>query len=240
MKPLPEERLIVALDVPDLKEASRLLETLSPTVRWFKIGHQLFTAAGPQAVSLVKKSGARVFLDLKYHDIPNTVSGAVEAAVALGADMINLHASGGAAMMAAAAKAAAKHTNRPILLAVTALTSLDSRGLEQITGIGGLSVEEHVLRLAALARDSGVDGVVASPLEIRPLRERFGEDFVILTPGIRPPESAPEDQSRTATPAQAVSLGADFIVVGRPITRAPDPLQSARSIIKEMSHASAG
>ncbi len=231
------ERLVVALDFPGLDDAGRMVGALEGVVSYFKIGHQLFTAAGPQAVSLVKRSGARVFLDLKYHDIPNTVAGAVESAASLGVDMLNIHASGGGAMMEAAVKAASKAVPRPVLLAVTALTSLDRKALEEATGAEGLSVEQHVLRLAALAKRSGLDGVVASPREIGPLRENLGREFVILTPGIRSADSPADDQSRTATPVEAISRGADYIVVGRPVTRAPDPRNAAMKIISEISDA---
>lgn len=237
MKPSDAERLIVALDTPGLREAAELLDALAGYVSYFKIGHQLFTAAGPRAVSLVKDRGARVFLDLKYHDIPHTVAGAVESAAALGVDMLNLHASGGAAMMEAAAKAAGSSSHRPALLAVTALTSMDRKCLEETTGIAGLSVEDHVLRLASLAKASGLDGVVASPREILPLRQRLGCGFIILTPGIRQAGSPPDDQKRTATASEAVAAGADYFVVGRPITRAPHPLTAARTIISELSDA---
>lgn len=232
-----EGRLIVALDFPGLAEAERMMDRLAGVVSYFKIGFQLFTAAGPGAVEAVKRRDAKVFLDLKYHDIPNTVASAVSSAAGLGVDMVNLHASGGRAMMAAAAAAASKSSHRPLLLAVTALTSLDGRGLEEITGLAGLSVEQHVVRLATLARESGLDGAVASPREILPIRNKLGRDFVVLTPGIRPSGSPDDDQARKATPAEAVAMGADYIVVGRPVTRAADPLKAAREIIEEMSDA---
>lgn len=231
------DRLIVALDFPGLDDAGRMMDRLAGIVSYFKIGHQLFTAAGPKAVETVKRRGAKVFLDLKYHDIPNTVASAVTSAARLGVDMVNLHASGGRAMMAAAAAAAAKASPRPVLLAVTALTSLDDQGLEEITGLSGLSVEKQVMRLASLARESGLDGVVASPREILPIRGKLGRGFVILTPGIRPPGSPDDDQARKATPAEAAAMGADYIVVGRPVTKAADPLEAARGIIAEMSDA---
>lgn len=237
MKPKPEDRLIVALDFPGLAGAESLMDRLSGRVSYFKIGHQLFTASGPRAVEAVKRRGARVFLDLKYHDIPNTVAGAVGAAASLGVDMLNLHAAGGPAMMRAAAEAAGRASSRPTLLAVTALTSLDARSLEDTFGISGLSVEGLVARLASLARDSGLDGVVASPREIASLRKNHGKEFVILTPGIRPSGSPPDDQSRTATPGEAVSRGADYIVVGRPITQSPDPEAAAGMILTEMADA---
>jgi orotidine-5'-phosphate decarboxylase len=237
MKPKPEDRLIVALDFPGLAGAESLMDRLSKRVSYFKIGLQLFTASGPRAIEAVKRRGARVFLDLKYHDIPNTVAGAVGAAASLGVDMLNLHASGGPAMMLSAAEAAGRASFKPKLLAVTALTSLDTESLEKTFGISGLSVEALVVRLASLSRDSGLDGVVASPREIASLRKSFGKEFVILTPGIRPSGSPPDDQNRTATPSEAVSRGADYIVVGRPITQAPDPLEAAGKILTEMADA---
>ncbi len=237
MNPKPEGRLIVALDFPGLAGAESLMDRLSGIVSYFKIGHQLFTASGPRIIEAVKRRGARVFLDLKYHDIPNTVAGAVGAAASLEVDMLNLHASGGAAMMRAAAEAAGRARYRPKLLAVTALTSLDAKSLEQAFGFAGLSIEALVARLASLARDSGMDGVVASPREIVSLRESCGQDFIILTPGIRPSGSPPDDQNRTATPSEAVSRGADYIVVGRPITQAPDPREAAGKILREMADA---
>lgn len=237
MSTKPEDRLIVPLDFPTLNLAEGMLDRLAGAVSYFKIGHQLFTAAGPKAVEAVRRRGARVFLDLKYHDIPNTVAGAVETAAAMGVDMLNLHASGGFEMMRAAAEAASRSSSRPKLLAVTALTSLDAVGLEKIYGPLSLSLEGLVVRLASLAHQAGLDGVVASPREISFIRERLGGDFIILTPGIRPSGSPPDDQSRTATPSEAVSRGADFLVVGRPITRAQDPLQAARKILSEIADA---
>lgn len=237
MNPKPQDRLIVALDFPDLAGAETAMDRLSGLVSYYKIGHQLFTASGPRAIEAVKQRHAKVFLDLKYHDIPNTVAGAVSAAASLGVDMLNVHASGGPDMMRAAAEAAGRASCKPRLLAVTALTSLDARVLEQTFGVSGMAVESLVIRLAILARDSGLDGVVASPMEITAIRENLGGAFTILTPGIRPPGSLPDDQNRTASPAEAVSRGADFIVVGRPITQAQDPAAAAGKIISEISNA---
>lgn len=237
MSQRPEDRLIVPLDFPTLAEAEAMVGRLEGVVSYFKIGHQLFTAAGPRSVEAVKRLGARVFLDLKYHDIPNTVAGAVEAAASLGVDIINLHAWGGSAMMAAAARAAAGLPARPLLLAVTVLTSLDRACLEEATGAPGLPPEDHVLRLAALAGQSGMDGVVASPREIIPIKRRLGGGFIVLTPGIRPSGSPPDDQKRTATAREAVAAGADYLVVGRPITKAADPPAAARAIIAEIEDA---
>ena len=219
-----------------------------------KIGNQLFTAAGPAAVERALKRGCRVFLDLKYHDIPNTVAGAVREATRLGVTMLNVHASGGSAMMRAAADAATKAAKdfamaRPIVLGVTVLTSLDRKALQGDLAVTG-TVEAHVLRLAERARDAGLDGCVASPREIALLRGALGPAWTIVTPGIRPgdatqpggargaisgPTRSNDDQARTATPRSAIAAGADYIVVGRPITAAPDPAAATRAIIEEIA-----
>jgi len=231
------DRLFVALDVERLDDAETLLERLAGVVGGCKIGSQLFTAAGPAAIERALKRGFRVFLDLKYHDIPNTVAGAVREATRLGVFMLNVHASGGAAMMRAGAEAAAKAAKefalpRPLVLGVTVLTSLDRRALETEVGVSG-TVLAHVLRLAERARAAGLDGCVASAQEIAPLRLGLGRAWVIVTPGIRPAERH-DDQARTATPGAAVRAGADYLVVGRPITAAADPVAAARSIAEEV------
>jgi len=236
------ERLWVALDVETLKEADGLLERLggagpAETIG-AKIGSQLFTAAGPAAVETALKRGFAVFLDLKYHDIPNTVAGAVREATRIGVAMLNVHAGGGAAMMRAAAETATKAAKdfgvaRPICLGVTVLTSLDRKGLEEV-GVTG-NVEAHVLRLAERAREVGLDGCVASPQEIRLLRRALGPRWTIVTPGIRPAERS-DDQKRVATPAAAIRAGADAIVVGRPITAVPDPKAAAAAILSEIAN----
>jgi orotidine-5'-phosphate decarboxylase len=248
------DRLLVALDVPTLGEAEALLDRLQGVVTGCKIGSQLFTAAGPAAVEMARKRGWRVFLDLKFHDIPNTVAGAVREALRLGVFMLNVHASGGLAMMQAAAEAAGKAAHelgaaRPLCLGVTVLTSLDRRSLERELGVPS-TVDAHVLRLARLAREAGLDGCVASPQEIALLRLNLGRRWVIVTPGIRglePPAgrvgtpaeggSRPDDQRRTATPAGALRAGADYLVVGRPITAAPDPAAAARAMLAECAQA---
>src|SRR6266404_1808014 len=235
------ERLWVALDVETLKEADGLLERLggagpAETIG-AKIGSQLFTAAGPAAVETALKRGFAVFLDLKYHDIPNTVAGAVREATRIGVAMLNVHAGGGGAMMRAAEAAtkAAKDFGvaRPICLGVTVLTSLDRKGLEEV-GVTG-NVEAHVLRLAERAREMGLDGCVASPQEIRLLRRALGPRWTIVAPGIRPAERS-DDQKRVATAAAAIHAGADAIVVGRPITAVPDPKAAASAILSEIAN----
>ncbi|HEX5816020.1 MAG TPA: orotidine-5'-phosphate decarboxylase [Methylomirabilota bacterium] len=239
------DRIFVALDVETLDDASALLDRLDGAVTGVKIGSQLFTAAGPAAVELVHKRGYRVFLDLKFHDIPNTVAGAVRGATRLGVFMLNVHASGGAAMMRAAAEAAAQAARdfgvaRPVCLAVTVLTSLDRRALERELGVPA-SVDAHVLRLADLAREVGLDGCVASPQEIGRIRLALGSRFAIVTPGIRPDGGAPassDDQKRVATPRMALAAGADYLVIGRPITGAPDPRAAAAAIVAELESAS--
>jgi orotidine-5'-phosphate decarboxylase len=231
------ERLYVALDVERLDEAEALLDRLAGVVGGCKIGSQLFTAAGPVAVERALKRGFRVFLDLKYHDIPNTVGGAVREATRLGVFMLNVHAGGGLAMMRAAAEAAMTAAKelalpRPLVLGVTVLTSLDRRALETEAGVPG-TVQAHVLRLAERAREAGLDGCVASAHEIGPLRLGLGPRWVIVTPGIRPAERA-DDQRRTATPAAAIRAGADVLVVGRPITAAGDPATAAWAILEDV------
>ena len=239
----PPDRLLVALDVETLRDAEALLGRLEGIVTGCKIGSELFTAAGPAAVETARKRGFRVFLDLKFHDIPNTVAGATREATRLGVLMLDVHASGGVAMMRAAAEAAKKAAQdfavpRPLVLGVTVLTSLDRRALQREVGVFA-SVDAHVLRLADRAREAGLDGCVASPREIRTLRVALGPEWVIVTPGIR--ISSPEggslradDQARVATPRQARAAGADYVVVGRPITAAPDPAAAAAAILREL------
>jgi orotidine-5'-phosphate decarboxylase len=233
-----EDRLIVALDVPDRGAALRLVEQLSGLVGMFKIGSQLFTAEGPSLIREIIGFGERVFLDLKFHDIPNTVARAVEAAARMGVSIVNVHALGGGEMMRGAAQALRDWgilwIGRPAILGVTVLTSLDRESIDEI-GIK-YDVSAEVVRLSALAQESGLDGVIASPSEIRLVREYVAaEEFLILTPGVRPAGSEIEDQKRTATPAEAIRLGADLIVVGRPITANPQPRAAAERILEEMS-----
>ncbi len=234
----PRDRLIVALDVETPAQADRLTEQLEGQVRHFKIGSQLFTAAGPTVVEAVQKRGAEVFLDLKFHDIPNTVAAAAREATRLGVFMFNVHASGGRVMMKAAADgamAAARQLSvrRPLVIAVTVLTSLDRATLHREIGIAS-SVEGYVLRLTELAREAGLDGNVASPNEIAAIRRSLGPDWAIVTPGVRPAGSAADDQSRIATPAAAARAGAHYLVIGRPIIGAPDPAKAAQAVLAEM------
>jgi orotidine-5'-phosphate decarboxylase len=234
----PRDRLIVALDVDSVAQAERLAERLDGLVRRFKIGSQLFTAGGPAAVEAIQKRGAEVFLDLKFHDIPNTVAGAAREATRLGVFMFNVHASGGLAMMKAAADGAAAaaaelSVRRPLAIAVTVLTSLDRAALHRELGVTS-SVEGHVLHLAERAREAGLDGTVASPVEIAAIRRSLGAAWVIVTPGVRPAGSAAGDQSRVATPGAAARAGAHYLVVGRPITGAPDPAAAAAAILEEI------
>jgi orotidine-5'-phosphate decarboxylase len=229
----PKNRLIVALDVATGDEAAALTARLAGHVGMVKVGKQLFTAAGPAAVRRLIEAGAKVFLDLKYHDIPNTVSGAVAAAASLGVSFVDVHALGGRSMMSAAATALAG--SRTSLLAVTVLTSHDDATLSEI-GIAG-PVASAVERLALLSRSSGAHGVVASPHEIAAIRAACGPDFLIVTPGIRPAGAKAGDQARAATPAAALRAGADYLVVGRPIIEAPDPASAAAAIVAEMAAA---
>jgi orotidine-5'-phosphate decarboxylase len=228
--PEARDRLLVALDFPARAAALEMVERLRSEVGMFKVGKQLFTAEGPDLVREIIARGEKVFLDLKFHDIPNTVAGAIESAARLGVTLVNVHASGGLAMMQAAAKAARGTGMR--VLGVTVLTSLGAPDLAMV----GFSEppDRLVVRLATLARDAGLDGVVSAPTELALLREELGPDFVLLTPGIRLPGGETQDQVRVATPEQAVADGADYIVVGRPITQADDPAVMARRIVRMM------
>lgn len=226
------ERLIVALDVPNASIAQRLVEQLGDTVHFFKVGLQLFSAEGPAIVRHLVSSGFKVFLDLKLHDIPNTVASAVKSVADLGVSMVTVHGSGGAAMLQAAVAAADK---RLAILAVTVLTSLNDEDLQEI----GYSsdVLDQALRIASLARSTGCDAVVTSAREVSALRKMLGEGFGIVVPGVRPLGEKVDDQARTATPAEAIQAGASHIVVGRPITRAADPVKAAQAILAEMNNA---
>jgi orotidine-5'-phosphate decarboxylase len=223
----PRDRLVAALDFPDRTSALAMADRLRGEVGMYKVGKQLFTAEGPDVVRELTGRGDRVFLDLKFHDIPNTVAGAVEAARRLGVSLVNVHALGGRAMMQAAAEAARGTGMR--VLAVTVLTSLSGA---ELAALGFSEMPERLaLRLAARALEAGLDGVVAAPTEVAPLRLELGPNFLILTPGIRPAGASRQDQVRVATPEQAVRDGADYLVVGRPITQADDPAAAARAIV---------
>ncbi len=232
------DRLIVALDTDDGEDIDWLFGTLMDSVRWFKMGFQAFSALGMEAFPWLKQNGHKVFVDLKFHDIPNTVARDVGMMTKHGANMINMHASGGLEMMQAARDSAddaayKENIPRPILLGVTVLTSMDETGFQQNFG-SERQLTKQVVYLAQLAQEAGLDGVVASPLEIEPIRKACGDNFLIVTPGIRPEWAESNDQRRITTPAEAINKGADYIVVGRPIIEADDPLEAAEMILDEM------
>jgi len=234
----PKDKIIFALDVDHFADAQKWVNLLKDHVGVFKVGKQLFTHAGPKVVDMIRQKGQKVFLDLKYHDIPNTVAKAGEEATKLNVTMFNLHALGGIEMMkktVEASRAMAKSLGvpKPIILAVTILTSMDENALREV-GIQG-SLLEEVGRLASLASKAGIDGVVASPQETGMIRERCGEKFLIVTPGIRAPSDKKDDQKRTLTPREAISAGANYLVIGRPIKEAKDPLEAVQRIIEDIS-----
>ncbi len=232
------EKLVLALDVDDFKKAEELVGKLSNYVGVFKIGNQLFTAEGAKVVNMVNERGGKVFLDLKFHDIPNTVARAAEVATELGVYIFDVHISGGYEMMKTAAEASKKISlilgiRKPLILGVTLLTSINQEILEKDLGITR-RLEEQVVHLAKLAKAAGLDGVVASSWEIKEVRKVCGEDFVILTPGIRPTVKSFDDQKRVMTPQEAIKLGSDFLVIGRPIRNASNPVEAAKEILREM------
>ncbi|MBN2190513.1 MAG: orotidine-5'-phosphate decarboxylase [Candidatus Aureabacteria bacterium] len=227
-----KDRIIVALDFDSDTEAMSLVGKLKGKINFFKVGSQLFTRYGGAIVERIASLGADVFLDLKFHDIPNTVRGASLSACSLGVKIFNVHASGGRKMMEEAVNAAKKHKSSPLVLGVTVLTSMSSGDLCEI-GVGG-KVEEQVLRLASLAKEAGLDGVVASAKEIELIKKECGNDFIVLTPGIRPAWSSADDQKRVMTPEAAFNRGADYIVIGRAVTSAPDPVEAADRILGEL------
>ncbi|MBE9535564.1 MAG: orotidine-5'-phosphate decarboxylase [Proteobacteria bacterium] len=232
-----KNKIIVALDVDSAEEAALWAHRLKDKVGMFKIGKQLFTAAGPDIVRRVRSEGGEVFLDLKYHDIPNTVAAAAVEAVRLGASMFNVHASGGFEMMSKTAEAVRDEAERldikkPVLIAVTVLTSMNEEGLRE-TGVT-VPLTEHVINLAKLAKKAGLDGVVASPHEIEAIKNACGSEFVVVTPGVRPTFASKDDQRRIMTPAEAVKKGADYLVIGRPITKADDPIEAVSLITEEI------
>ena len=228
-----DPKIVVALDFADAKQALAFVGRIDPTLCRVKVGKELFTAEGPRFVEELAKRNFGVFLDLKFHDIPNTVAKACEAASRLGIWMLNVHASGGRAMMEAARDAVDKSSQRPILIAVTVLTSMDQAALNE-TGVEG-KLQDQVLRLARLTELSGLDGVVCSAQEATLLRQHVKQDFCLVTPGIRPAAASKDDQSRVVTPANALRQGASYLVIGRPITQAPDPLLSLQAIHAEIS-----
>ncbi len=260
---LNRDRLIVALDLSSATQARQIVESIGESASTYKVGKQLFTAEGPQIVRDLVASGRKVFLDLKFHDIPNTVAGAVAEAAKLGVSMLTVHASGGSKMLKAAAEAAAQSASKPMVLAVTVLTSLSDADLAEL-GITG-HVQTQVLRLGSLARQAGCGGLVASALEARELRRELGNDFAIVTPGIRPSRTQgapplssavadarvgldqsqrggtrtarPDDQARVLTPQEAIAAGATYLVVGRPILESPNPAQAAADIVNEIGEA---
>lgn len=232
---MAKDRLIVALDVPSAAQAREIAAQLRGVCRWVKVGLELYLAAGRSIVEELVAQGFSVFLDLKFHDIPNTVAGAVRSAASMGASLLTVHAAGGPAMLGAAAEAAAKAANAPRLLAVTVLTSMDRAQLGAV-GID-IPAAEQVLRLARMATASGIQGLVCSAEEVRLLRSELGADLALVVPGIRPAGAGAGDQKRIATPADAVRAGASKLVIGRPITQAADPANAAHSILNEIAGA---
>ncbi|MDX1512927.1 MAG: orotidine-5'-phosphate decarboxylase [Gammaproteobacteria bacterium] len=231
----PDPRIVVALDVADIAAALEIASRLDTARCRVKVGNELFTRSGPPAVEALSKLGFGVFLDLKFHDIPKTVAGACRAAAELGVWMINVHATGGREMMAEARDAIEGREPRPLLTGVTVLTSLDKSDVAEI-GYAA-SPEESVLRLARLAENAGLDGIVCSPQELGPLRGAVGDDFLRITPGIRPAKSSLGDQKRVMAPGEAIRMGAHYLVVGRPITGAKDPVAALESITEEIDEA---
>ena len=230
---MTNSRVIVALDFPAADAALAFAASVSPADCRLKIGKELFTAAGPALVETLSKQGFDIFLDLKFHDIPNTVAGACKAAAQLGVWMLNVHASGGRAMMEAARKALGDAPDRPRLIAVTLLTSMGAREIGEVGILGG--APEAVRRLARLTQASGLDGVVCSAQEAAMLRAECGKDFCLVTPGIRPASASKDDQQRVMTPAAAVAAGADYLVIGRPVTQASDPVATLAAINSEIN-----
>lgn len=225
--------IIVALDFPDAATAVAMADRLNPTHCRVKVGKELFTAAGPQVVEALQNKGFEVFLDLKFHDIPNTTAGAVRSAAELGVWMVNVHASGGRRMMEACREVLDKRTGqRPLLTAVTVLTSLEQEDLQEV----GIDIEPmvQVQRLARLTQECGLDGVVCSAREAKALRNTLGDDLQLVTPGIRPADASADDQKRILTPAQAMENGSTYLVIGRPITSATDPAQALDAILQSL------
>lgn len=234
---MADDRIITALDVSSLDDLKKLVETLGDSVSFYKVGMELFYSVGPDSVRYLKDQGKHVFLDLKVHDIPNTVGQSIRALTRLGADLMTLHGTGGRAMMEAAAsavqeEAARLNITRPKLLAVTILTSIDEEAWQEIGG--KYDIAQSVKRLAKLAKEAGIDGTVSSPYEAKEIREMNGPDFLIVTPGIRPTFAVANDQKRFTTPSQALRDGASHLVIGRPITKAANPKEAAEKILAEI------
>ena len=227
-------RVIIPLDVPSVSDALALVDRLGDEADFYKVGFELYTRGGIEVVRELVSRDKRVFLDIKLHDIPNTVARAVEAASGLGVDLLTLHASGGQRMMAAAAEARSGHLK---LLGVTVLTSMTTDEMASVWGRKISSVRDEALRLANLGKEAGLDGIVSSALEASWIRKKIGQSFLIVTPGIRPAGSNSDDQNRVATPREAVRSGADFLVIGRPITRADDPSAAFAAVLKEIEEA---
>ncbi|MBU1863014.1 MAG: orotidine-5'-phosphate decarboxylase [Candidatus Omnitrophica bacterium] len=232
------DRIIVALDMNDIVICRRLIDALKDTIKIFKVGSELFTACGQEAITIIHERGLQCFLDLKFHDIPNTVANASQIVCHRGVFMFNVHASGGVLMMKAArdavwGEAEKRGLEKPIILAVTVLTSLSADELQQQLGVSR-TLADHVVHLAQMAKEAGLDGVVASAKEIKLIKEKLGDDFKVVTPGIRPHWYSHQDQTRVVEPREAFELGADYIVIGRPITASANPLESAEKIIKEL------
>lgn len=225
--------IIVALDYPDQASALRMAQQLDPKQCRVKVGKELFTSAGPVVVEQLQRQGFEVFLDLKFHDIPNTTSKAVAAAAAMGVWMVNVHASGGRRMMEACREVLVSHKQKPLLIAVTVLTSMSDSDLQEL-GYSG-PIADRVLTLATLAQSSGMDGVVCSAQEVQMLTQQLGRDFTLVTPGIRPADAVGDDQRRTMTPREALLAGSDYLVIGRPITQASDPAQAISQILAEIA-----
>ena len=233
-----EDRIIIAVDANEIEKAKKIIEQTKSMINFYKVGSQLFTACGPRSIELVKRYDGKVFLDLKFHDIPTTVAKAVESAMEMGVDMMNLHTSGGVEMMQAAAAAAQEKAKKlsqpkPLILGVTVLTSISNETLKSDLACFR-SLNDQVLYLAALAKKAGLDGVIASPNEISLIRKNLGDDFIILTPGIRPSWYEKGDHKRTMTPSEAIKAGADYIVIGRPVTASENPAQALQKILNEI------
>ncbi|MCU7811517.1 MAG: orotidine-5'-phosphate decarboxylase [Candidatus Thiodiazotropha sp. (ex Notomyrtea botanica)] len=227
-----EARVIVALDYPNQAKAEELVDRLDPTLCRLKVGKEMFTRFGPPFVESLRKRGFEIFLDLKFHDIPNTVAAACDAAADLEVWMMNLHASGGRRMMVAARERLEQRAHRPLLVAVTILTSLSEEDIAEVGFRGGPA--DNVLRLANLTKAAGLDGVVCSPLEAVEIRRQIGDEFMLVTPGVRPKTATQDDQRRVMTPGEAITAGSSYLVVGRPITAASDPIQALKAINAEI------